>query len=230
MATTATPTLRFPLGSQVTPGDRLGSIRENLVPSNGTYEQGGHLYASVVGTLSLDDAVVKGKNRKLHFPVRVSLPDHNPPQVLRVGNIILGRVTRLSIQQAFVDILAGEGDLNGSNTNQNPEANLLIPSGEGIIRREDVRTGTADQVKLQDMFRAGDLVLCRIMQLGDRRYVLGTAEPALGVIRAFSKTSQAPMVPISWREMECPVTGEKELRKCAKPPKQLLSQILNNEV
>mmetsp|Transcript_3097 Transcript_3097/g.4183 ORF Transcript_3097/g.4183 Transcript_3097/m.4183 type:complete len:229 (-) Transcript_3097:177-863(-) len=214
------PTLRFALGSKVAPGDRLGSIRESLVPSNGTYEQGGHLYASLVGTLALDEPVVKGKNKIVYHPLQV-IPTHLKVQeVLQVGQVILGRVTRLSIQQAFVNILAGQGSLPS-----NQEANLIVSMGEGIIRREDIRAGTSEGIKLQDMFRPGDLVLCRILSLGDRRYVLGTAEPSLGVIRAFSEASKEPMMPISWREMECPVTGEKELRKCAKPPKQLLSQI-----
>jgi exosome complex component CSL4 len=32
-----------------------------------------------------------------------------------------------------------------------------------------------------------------------------------------SKKSGKPMVLVSWKEMQCPVTGEKERRKCAKP-------------
>mmetsp|Transcript_3792 Transcript_3792/g.10417 ORF Transcript_3792/g.10417 Transcript_3792/m.10417 type:complete len:279 (+) Transcript_3792:39-875(+) len=224
----STPVLRFPLGGKVVPGDRLGSIRENLLPSNGTYEQGGHLYASVVGTLGVDDAVMKGKSKKVYYPVRVSPPERKPPRVLQVGHVILGRVTRLSIQQAFVEILACEGDFSNTVGTEH-EANLLVPMGEGMIRREDVRTGATDQIKLQEFFRPNDLVLARIMSLGDRRYVLGTAEPSLGVIRAFSATSNALMIPISWREMECPVTGDKELRKCAKPPPKLMSQLISQQ-
>lgn len=205
------PTLRFELGSKVIPGDRLGSIRDMIVPSDGTYEQGGHIYASMIGKLILGDPVIKGKNKKTYHPVKVVPSRRKLPQVLQVGHVILGRVTRLSLQQAFVDILAGQESLS-------PEDNLLKPMGEGIIRREDVRTGATDEIKMHEMFRSNDLVLCRILSLGDRRYVLGTAESSLGVIRAISSVSQEPMIPLSWREMECPVTGNKELRKCAKPP------------
>ena len=216
--TSSAPTLRFPLGSTVIPGDRLGTIRQDLLPSTGTYVQSGHLYASAMGTLTLDKPIVKGKSKTLCHPVQVIHPQPNPPQSLHVGQVILGRVMRLSIQQAFVDVLAEHGSLVSAQSS-------LTKAGEGIIRREDVRAGATDQVQLQDMFRPGDLVLCRILSLGDRRLVLGTAEPALGVVQAYSLTSKQPMTPVSWKEMQCPMTGEKELRKCAKPPKKLLERL-----
>ena len=92
---------------------------------------------------------------------------------------------------------------------------------EGAIRKEDVRTGASEQVLLiQESFLPGDLVLARVLSLGDtRRYLLGTAEPQLGVLRALSATSGKPMIPVSYKEMECPETGVKEPRKCAKPRK-----------
>ncbi|KAL7574796.1 hypothetical protein ACA910_010641 [Epithemia clementina (nom. ined.)] len=222
------PTLRFPVGSIVTPGDRLGTTRQDLLSSNGTYVHGGHVYSSVLGTLKLDSpvvvVVVKGKKttkpETLCFPTQVVHPKPNPPQVLRLGQVVLGRVVRLSIQQAFVNILAEQG--GGAS------ACCFSKAGEGIIRREDVRAGATEQVRIQDMFRPGDLVLCRILSLGDRRYVLGTAEPALGVVQAYCETSRQPMIPLSWKEMQCPVTGQKESRKCAKPPKILLDRLSSN--
>ena len=54
------------------------------------------------------------------------------------------------------------------------------------------------------------------MQL--KQYFLSTAETYLGVIHAKSSISGQSMIPMSYKEMECPETGMKELRKCAKPP------------
>lgn len=55
------------------------------------------------------------------------------------------------------------------------------------------------------------------MSLGDARsYYLSTAKTELGVTFARSATSGTAMIPISWQEMQCPVTKMKELRKVAK--------------
>jgi exosome complex component CSL4 len=93
---------------------------------------------------------------------------------------------------------------------------------------EDIRAGASEQLVISDCFQPGDLVICRVISLGDsRRYFLSTAETELGVIRALSRNANGngngngnngiPMMPISWKEMECPETGVKEPRKCAKP-------------
>jgi exosome complex RNA-binding protein Csl4 len=89
---------------------------------------------------------------------------------------------------------------------------------EGCIRREDVRATATEEAPIQDSFLPGDVVLARILSLGDaRRYMLTTASPALGVIHAVSTVSGRPMVPSSWKEMSCPITGNTEPRKVAKP-------------
>jgi exosome complex component CSL4 len=71
---------------------------------------------------------------------------------------------------------------------------------------------------MQDNFLPGDVVLASVLSLGDaRRYLLTTAAPELGVIHAVSAASGQPMVPRSWKEMKCPVSGRTEPRKVAKP-------------
>lgn len=47
-------------------------------------------------------------------------------------------------------------------------------------------------------------------------YILTTAENELGVVIAQSENSGAKMVPVSWTEMQCPKTYNKEFRKIAK--------------
>ena len=110
---------------------------------------------------------------------------------------------------------------------------------EGIIRREDVKHGTvsAEELFLESCFRPGDWVLGRIVSLGDsRRYLISTAEPELGVVRAFSSWNQQhesrqqiqqnAMQPISFKEMKCPVTGKTEPRKVAKVSAETIAQVL----
>jgi exosome complex component CSL4 len=148
-------------------------------------------------------------------------------QVIRQGQTVLARVVRIAAQQVTVDIVANQ-------------YGLLDYSCNGCIRREDVKSGistplhssesnttTAQQqpllatAHLTQSFRPGDWIVARVLSLGDdtRRYFLSTAEPSLGVIHALSSISNRAMIPISWKEMECPVTGNKESRKCARPPK-----------
>ena len=63
-------------------------------------------------------------------------------------------------------------------------------------------------------------MLARVVSLGDARaYYLTSSEVELGVVLARSSEG-AVMKPISFCEMECPVTKAREARKVAKPSGQ----------
>lgn len=208
------PNLRYKVGSTIAPGDRIGSAR-HISSGAGTYTRGGHVYASAVGKLnviSIDESgtsatVPTGKNAS--FVASIVLEEgrlYASSQVLSVGQVVLGRVLRVIKQQATVEIVAADG------------IGSLRETHVGAIRREDVRSGASEEVEIYSSFRPGDVVLARIISLGDsRRYFLTTAENELGVIRAVCAKSGINMVPISWKEMECPDTKTREPRKCAKP-------------
>mmetsp|Transcript_11914 Transcript_11914/g.18415 ORF Transcript_11914/g.18415 Transcript_11914/m.18415 type:complete len:235 (+) Transcript_11914:272-976(+) len=217
------PTLRFQIGSTVTPGDRIGSIRE-VSAGKGTYVRGGHVYASAVGTLTLQPSQNNGDNDddKQKQVINVELRQgrhYASSKVLTVGTLIVGRVSRVMMQQAIIDMVAAEGI-----------GSLVVPSSggagqpqqqpEGVIRKEDVRSqkSTEETLSMENCFRPGDIVLCRILALGDtRKFLCTTGETELGVLQALSSVSGAPMNPISWNEMQCPLSLAKESRKCAKP-------------
>lgn len=212
------PTLRYMLGSTVTPGDRLGTLRQ-VLPGPGTYVKGGHIYASATGKLQVDESATNNDNANNNNLGTARVQTHKElasMQVLKVGDVVLARVVRITTQQAALEIVAMQGG--------NQKQCQYQYHHDGVIRREDVRAGasttisTEQGVQLEASFLPGDLVLCRVLSLGDaRRYYLTTAEPELGVIHAVSVKSGMPMVPCSWKEMECPETGAKELRKCARP-------------
>lgn len=148
--------------------------------------------ASVVGTVGADRCSVT-----------------QPPSLKRrvailpaVGDLVTCRVTRINPRQAMLEILC-VGD-----------AALREPCS-GLIRREDVG-GSEPVVYLS--FRPSDIVLARVLSLGDSRsYYLSTAaDPTLGVV--FCKSSEgAVMRAVSHCEVECPVSGVRERRKVAKP-------------
>ena len=86
----------------------------------------------------------------------------------------------------------------------------------GMIRREDVRATEIDKVDMYKSFRPGDIVLAKVLSLGDAHsYLLRTDENELGVIHAKSEAGLT-MLPKSWCEMFCPKTKVVENRKVAK--------------
>ncbi|KAJ7532577.1 hypothetical protein O6H91_13G010600 [Diphasiastrum complanatum] len=83
-------------------------------------------------------------------------------------------------------------------------------------RQQDVRATEIDKVDMHASFRPGDIIRAEVLSLGDARaYYLSTAKNELGVVSAMS-VAGATMVPISWQEMQCPLTNQTEPRKVAK--------------
>lgn len=230
------PQLRYAHQSLVVPGDLLGTIRQ-VRPGPGTYaKSNGHVCVSLAGKLYIEKLAVEhqadNENKMDTEEDTGSRPKSSQPQytcsvravsqsttnqlstaadlVLKVGQVVVGVVTRMTPQMALVDIVLAQhvGPLSPK-----------VCSYEGAIRMEDIRASVAaDPIVLGQCFQPNDLVACRVVSLGDsRRYFLSTAETGLGVLRAKTALHGVPMIPVSWKEMECPVTGRREPRKVAKP-------------
>ena len=88
----------------------------------------------------------------------------------------------------------------------------------GQIRKEDIREFEKDKIEMFKCFRPGDIVLARVLSMGEASsgYLLSTSENELGVVIAKSEHSAVKMIPVSWTEMQCPKTYNKEFRKIAK--------------
>ncbi|VAI35806.1 unnamed protein product [Triticum turgidum subsp. durum] len=86
----------------------------------------------------------------------------------------------------------------------------------GMIRQQDVRATEIDKVDMYQSYRPGDIVRALVLSLGDARaYYLSTAKNELGVVSAQS-IAGGTLVPTSWTEMQCELTGQIEQRKVAK--------------
>lgn len=185
----------------VTPGEVLGKASE-LIPGRGAYvaPHNNTVYASLTG-------------RRVIIPPSLGSPDQRPVvevtghkahgAVPEPGSIVIARVTKVMARLASADILCvGSKSVREKFT--------------GIIRQQDVRATEIDKVDMHSSFRPGDIVKAVVLSLGDARaYYLSTAKNELGVVSAES-TAGATMVPISWTEMQCPLTGQIEQRKVAK--------------
>lgn len=181
------------------PGQCICKADSQHVSGNGTYVKAGHIYSSLTGCIHFM------KNEK-ETVVEVR---HGSEQTVvpSVGSLVTAKVISINPRFCKCAILCIE------NT-------LLKEPFRGIIRREDIREKNKDSTEVYKCFRPGDLILARVMSIGDAQsYVLHTAENELGVVIAYSETGSR-MVPTSWNEMMCIETFNKEPRKIAKvvPP------------
>ena len=199
----------------MTPGERLGQLSA-LLPGDGTYTRGEHVYSSRVGVVACAAAAggeagaagglgggAGGGAPQLPTVSVTPVPSRGAAVVAEVGSVVLARVVRLTTSAANVDILVVGG----------APARAPLP---GVVRRENVREGEVDKVVMLESFRPGDIIRATVVSLGDARaYFLSTAPPDCGVVQARSEAG-APMSPVNWQEMLCPVTQARERRKVAK--------------
>lgn len=195
------PNLRFEPGSIVAPGDKLGSIYQ-ILPGDGTYARGDDIYSSAVGTLQVHDFSLSSTSNPTSTNTNSDAPTTPPSyivnilllankmycsaQVLSTGRVILGKIQRVTIQHAQLEIMVLDkiGEL--------PEHHW------GMIRKEHVKAGTSEDVSMHEFFSVGDVVVARIISLGDaRRCILTTAEEGLGVVRSMDGTSTRVTVGLS---------------------------------
>uniref|UniRef100_A0A2R5L8E1 Putative exosomal 3'-5' exoribonuclease complex subunit ski4 n=1 Tax=Ornithodoros turicata TaxID=34597 RepID=A0A2R5L8E1_9ACAR len=180
------------------PGQRLCASKECFVGGEGTYVQHGYVYSSLSGRVSIK----RQQDKKTLVQVKRCA---NLNIIPTPGNVVTVKITSINPRFCKCTIIAIE------------ESQLLEPF-RGIIRKEDIRAFEKDRVDISKSFRVGDIVLARVISIGDAMsYFLTTAENELGVVVALSVAGY-PMTPISWTEMQCPVSYVKQFRKVARVP------------
>ncbi|KAH9608386.1 hypothetical protein KSS87_013119 [Heliosperma pusillum] len=184
----------------VTPGDVLGKASE-ISPGKGTYvatDAAGVklVYAALTGSLSLNSPSSPSDKRLV-----AEVTGHKAHGAVPERDcIVLCRVKKVTPMMASADIMCvGEKALKEKFT--------------GIIRQHDVRATEVDKVYMYASFRAGDIVKAEVVSFIP--ILLDFLHPLLA-ITICSFGSGEKMVPISWTEMQCPVTGQIEQRKVAK--------------
>lgn len=207
----------------VLPGQPLPS-NSSRNPITGQYVRDQHVLSSLAGPSSQSG---HERNSNKSRTARFVVPSP--------GATILGRVTRVNARQANVSILVVDGipctpgDWSACRFTNNAAGE--DPTGAdftGVIRSQDVRMTDKDSVKLSECFRPGDIVRATVISLGDARsYFLATTANHLGVVYALpapiagsldvQDSTQSPLIPLNWQEMQDPVTGTIEKRKVAKP-------------
>ncbi|KAK1266992.1 hypothetical protein QJS04_geneDACA000063 [Acorus gramineus] len=187
----------------VTPGEVVGDSSD-LIAGRGAYvaHHNGKIYASLTGRRSIVPPLPGSSDQK----PKVEIVGHKAHgAVPEPGSVVIARVTKVMAKTVSADIMC-----------VGPKA--VKEKFTGIIRQQDVRASEIDKVDMYLSFRPGDIVRAVVLSLGDARaYYLSTAKNELGVVSAQSMAGLgATMVPISWTEMQCPLTGQIEQRKVAK--------------
>jgi exosome complex component CSL4 len=147
------------------PGQLLGPA-DKYVAGAGTHIQDSNLYASLLGTVSVQQPEkAPGPAKRLTKIEALKTPTALPKisvsrsgisekrEILpEVGNVVLCRVTRIQPRQATVAILVvGE--------------TVLEAEWQGVIRSQDVRATEKDKVKIYESFRPGDIVRAQVVSL-----------------------------------------------------------------
>ncbi|XP_077289336.1 exosome component 1 Csl4 [Arctopsyche grandis] len=181
------------------PGMRLWSASEDYTSGSGTYEDKGYIFSSLVGIVKVTPA--EGNKKTVEV-----IPIGGGAALARTGEIVTAIVARVTDRGARCELRC-----SGARPLTRPLRAQLL--------KENVHDKNKDRVDMYKSFRPGDIIIARILPITSLQcYDLATDEPELGVVIA--KAADAPpgvnMVPLSWSEMQCPVTLAKEPRKVAK--------------
>ncbi len=153
---------------EVFPGDEV-AIEEEYLASDGTFAKDGVIYASQIGTLELDDE---------ECVARVISP--NPPNILKVGDVVYAIVQDIRKTMATADVVAKEGTERG-----------LGGETYATIHVSKISAEYTDDVSKE--LRKGDYI--RAVVTGVKPSLqLSTKEKHYGAIRSLCSTCKTEMV------------------------------------
>jgi exosome complex component CSL4 len=172
----------------VFPGEEV-AVEEEYLASEGTYAEDGIVYASQVGVLELDDT---------ECVARVISP--NPPNVLKVGDIVYGVVSDIRSTMATADVVGKEG-----------VKRTLGGDTYATIHVSKISSKYTDDVAKE--LRKGDFIRARVTAIKPALQ-LTTKDDHLGVIRSQCFACKSEMVR-KGDELMCPQCRTKVSRKLA---------------
>lgn len=155
----------------VTPGEKLAEVEE-FMPSDGSYELEGIVYAANVGEVRYDHD---------EREVRVSSPKR-VPRFNVVNSIVYGRIIQTFDQYAVVELYP-------YNTRR---FRLIPPSKFATIHISHIRRGFVENVRGE--FGVGDWVRAKIIGIQKKRFVqLSTEGAQYGIIKAYCPVCRHPL-------------------------------------
>lgn len=182
-----TPEEELEKGGFVLPGELVGTTEE-FKPGDGTTVSAGDIYSTATGNVIIDRKarVVSVRPRTL------------TPNILKVGDIVYGKITDVRESGAMVEVAGIEGK----------EDREIVNVRSGDIHVSNVRDSYVK--RLSDEFRHFDIVRARV--LDTERMRLTTAEDSLGVVKAYCSNCKGELV-LEGKKLKCPVCNMTETRK-----------------
>ncbi len=182
-----TPEEELEKGGFVLPGELVGTTEE-FRSGEGTTVSAGDIYSTATGNVVID--------RKVRI---VSVrPSTLTPNILKVGDIVYGKITDVRESGAMVEIAGIEGKEDREIVNVRP----------GDIHVSNVRDSYVK--RLSDEFRPSDIIRARVIDV--ERMRLTTAEDSLGVVKAYCSNCRGELV-LEGKKLKCPVCNMTETRK-----------------
>ncbi|AKB82500.1 exosome complex RNA-binding protein Csl4 [Methanosarcina barkeri 3] len=182
-----TPEEELEKGGFVLPGELVGTTEE-FKSGEGTTVSAGDIYSTATGNVIIDRKarVVSVRPRTL------------TPNILKVGDIIYGKITDVRESGAMVEVAGIEGK----------EDREIVNVRSGDIHVSNVRDSYVK--RLSDEFRPSDIIRARV--LDTERMRLTTAEDSLGVVKAYCSNCKGELV-LEGKKLKCPVCNMTETRK-----------------
>lgn len=175
-------------GKFVLPGTELG-FAEEFIAGEGTYEEEGKVYASLTGIVEVDL-----KERKITVkPKAGTIP------ILKNGDIVVGSIVDVKQQLAIVDIMRLKG-----------VERALPGTIDGTIHISQVKDSYVSDLSRE--FKAGDIVVGKVVNAGRISTQLTTNGKDLGVIRAFCYNCNLPLSRMD-SKLKCNTCGRMEERR-----------------
>jgi exosome complex component CSL4 len=183
----ATPEEELEKGGFVLPGELVGTTEE-FKSGDGTTISAGDIYSTATGNLIIDRKarVVSVRPRTL------------TPNILKVGDIVYGKITDVRESGAMVEVAGIEGK----------EEREIVNVRSGDVHVSNVRDSYVK--RLSDEFRPFDIIRARVIDA--ERMRLTTAEDSLGVVKAYCSNCRGELV-LEGKKLKCPVCNMTETRK-----------------
>ncbi|MEM2900076.1 MAG: exosome complex RNA-binding protein Csl4 [Thermoplasmata archaeon] len=151
----------------VVPGEEVGTTEE-YIAGTGTFEEKGKIYAHSMGVLELDRNDMTAKVQPM-----------NPPNILKEGDIVIGKIADIRSTMATVEIAKAEGrerDISG-DTNGTIHISKISETYVAEVGR---------------VFRIGDIVRAKVVQVKPSIQLV-TNQPSLGVLKSFCMVCRKPL-------------------------------------
>jgi len=151
----------------VIPGEEVGTTEE-YIAGNGTFEDKGKIYAHSMGVLELDRNDMTAKVHPM-----------NPPNMLKEGDIVIGKISDIRSSMASVEIAKVQGrdrDISG-DTNGTIHISKISENYVADVGR---------------VYRIGDIVRAKVIQVKPSVQLV-TNHPSLGVLKSFCMVCRKPL-------------------------------------